>query len=227
MRFTLLALFSALVVAAASAQLSHGDVASSSSSSLLLARADAASSSSLINNLTVQKRDESPSAVADADADDDDEEEIDEVEVLDEATSLESRGRRHRKHSRHRSSRHRKKHRHAQKHHAKKPHRKTQYAAQDDGTYSGKGTFFKPNQGACGKWNTGADKIVALSADIYDQGAHCFDGVRICHGGKCVNAKVADLCPGCKHTSLDMSPSLFKELANPDVGVIDIQWSFT
>ncbi|EST05269.1 RlpA-like double-psi beta-barrel domain protein [Kalmanozyma brasiliensis GHG001] len=226
MRFTTLALFSALVVAAASAQLPSGDVAASSSSSLLLARADAASSSSLINNLTLEKKDDSPAAVADTDADDDDDDDEEEDEE-DSTVPLESRGRRHRKHSRHRSSRHRKKHRHAQKHHAKKPHRKGQYTTKDDGTYSGKGTFFKPNQGACGKWNTGADKIVALSADIYDQGDHCFDGVRICHGGKCVNAKVADLCPGCKHTSLDMSPSLFKELADPDVGVIDIQWSFT
>ncbi len=69
--------------------------------------------------------------------------------------------------------------------------------------------------------------IVALSSDIYQGGSHCFKGVNICHGSKCANAYVADLCPGCKRTSLDMTPSLFKELADPNLGVIDIQWSFT
>lgn len=94
------------------------------------------------------------------------------------------------------------------------------------GTFSGKGTFFKPNQGSCGKWNTANDKIVALSKDIYQGGSHCFKRVKVCHGARCADATVADLCPGCKPTSLDMTPSLFKQLASLEAGVIDIKWSF-
>ncbi|SJX63216.1 uncharacterized protein SRS1_14040 [Sporisorium reilianum f. sp. reilianum] len=225
MRFTTLALYSSLIVAAASAHISTLNAASSSSgSSLLLARSDAAAVS-VAADLALQKRAEAEEVDVEVVEDDEGDEDEEEVEV-----DIEARGKKHRK-AHHRSQKHkggrrsRKHHKHHSKSKPKEQHAQT-HQAYTGGSFQGKGTFFNPDQGACGKWNTGADKIVALSSDIYQGGAHCFEGVRICHAGKCVNAKVADLCPGCKHTSLDMSPSLFKELASSEVGVIDIQWSF-
>lgn len=92
--------------------------------------------------------------------------------------------------------------------------------------YHGKGTYFKPNHGACGNYNDSKDYIVALSADVYDDGRHCQRSVHVCHKSRCVDAKVTDLCPGCDHTSLDMSPAVFNALANPEEGVIGVDWSF-
>ncbi|SPO23695.1 uncharacterized protein UTRI_03777_B [Ustilago trichophora] len=211
MRFTSLALYSSLIVAAVSAHITNPDVGSSSSSSLLVAR-DASTQSPTVANFSLEKRDEEIVEV-DIEVDDDDDDEA--------SGDLEARGKHHKKKSHHRSHKHSgRRSGHKKKHHHNQNHTSA------GGKFSGKGTFFKPNQGSCGKWNTANDKIVALSADIYQGGSHCFKGVRICHGSKCANAQVADLCPGCHHTSLDMTPSLFKELANPDLGVIDIQWSF-
>lgn len=228
MRFTSLVLASSLIVAAASAHISTNNGVASSS---LLAR-DIASSSSSAPAIALQKRDDAVVEEIDVEVDDDEEED----------GSLEARGKQHKKHhkkSHHRNAKHRASHKKEQhkvhveeKHHKKPaPHHKnhsdaTVATAGSGGQFHGKGTFFQPDQGACGKWNTAEDKIVALSADIYQGGSHCFKGVRICHGSKCVGAKVADLCPGCHKTSLDMTPSLFDELADPEVGVIDIQWSF-
>ncbi|KAJ9479471.1 Dihydroxy-acid dehydratase [Pseudozyma hubeiensis] len=229
MRFSLIALCASLVLAASSVQISAIDVASSSSSSaLLLTRSDAASSVSSSNgNLSLAKRVDDATAstyVEEIDVEADDEDSSDDA-------TLEGRARKHR-HTHHRSKKHSgRRHRHKSHVNHKSKHSKTKSheaytASSSDGTYEGKGTFFSPNQGACGKWNKPSDKIVALSKDIYDDGSHCFDTVRICHKGKCADASVADLCPGCEHTSLDMTTSLFKELADLEVGVIDIQWSF-
>lgn len=212
MRFATLALYSSLIVSAASAHVTTHKHASSSS---LTARDVSPSPSSV--SIAVQKSSETVDEV-DGDFDDDEDEEVDTDD-----TSLEARARRHHRKTRHRSTKHRNTHK---KHHAQQHHNTNFSVTSEDGTFHGKGTFFQPNQGACGKWNTPNDKIVALSADIYQGGSHCFQGVRICHDGKCVDAKVADLCPGCDHTSLDMTSSLFKELAKPEIGVIDIQWSF-
>ncbi|SPO24508.1 uncharacterized protein UTRI_03777 [Ustilago trichophora] len=209
MRFTHLALYSSLIVAAASAHITNPGPGSSSSSALLLNR-DASTQSSPVANFSLEKRDEEIVEEVDIEVDDNEDDEA--------SDELEPRGKHHKKKSHHRSS----KHSGRRSSHKKKNH----LHATQGGKYSGKGTFFKPNQGSCGKWNTVNDKIVALSADIYQGGSHCFKSVRVCHGSKCANAQVADLCPGCHRTSLDMTPSLFKELANPDLGVIDIQWSF-
>ncbi|TKY85471.1 hypothetical protein EX895_005633 [Sporisorium graminicola] len=235
MRIITLALCSSLVIAAASAHISTLNAASSSSGSALLARSEAVASSARVSSLGLQKRAETEDVVVDEvdEGDDDSDYEDEEEEVVEEVDVLEARAKKHKK-AHHRSAKHSGGRRTHKKHHHKKPkrpshpsHKKEKtHKAYTTGTFQGKGTFFDPDQGACGEWNTGADKIVALSSDIYQGGAHCFERVNICHAGKCVKAKVADLCPGCKHTSLDMSPSLFRELASPDLGVIDIQWSF-
>ncbi|KAJ1578847.1 hypothetical protein NDA15_000641 [Ustilago hordei] len=179
-------------------------------------------------SLFAKRAEEVVEEVVELDDDDDDDEDEDDPE-----TNLEARARKHRHRKHHRSRKHRssssssKSHRRSKhgKHHSS--HSVSTSSSNNSGSFKGKGTFFKPNKGACGKRNTVNDYIVALSSDVYKGGKHCFGGVKVCYGGKCVSAKVADLCPGCHRTSLDMSPSLFKALADPDLGVIDISWSFT
>ncbi len=206
MRIAAWTIFSSLLVAAASAQLSAGHDASSSS--VLLESRNIASTTG--SALQLEPRDEE----VEIDVEEEEEEDV-------EGDAIEARGRRKPHHRNHKHSRAgRKKNKH-------KAHHAVPSPAAGKGKFHGKGTFFKPNQGSCGKWNTVNDHVVALSSDIYQGGSHCFKSVNICHGSKCANAYVADLCPGCKKTSLDMTPSLFKELADPNLGVIDIQWSFT
>lgn len=213
MRFSTLALCSALIAAAVSAHTSPVGSVASSSSSLLLSR-DAPAQPASANIVNITKRGE--------------EVDIEEVDIQEgdddeEQGGLQARAKKHhKKHTHHRST----------KHSGHKKHQKshTVHATADIATgrmFNGKGTFFKPDQGACGAWNVPSDHIVALSSDIYQDGEHCFDSIEVCHNGKCVPAKVADECPGCHHTSLDMTSSLFKELANLDIGVIDIKWRFT
>lgn len=233
MRFTSLALYSSLIVAAASGHItSHNVDVGSSSSALLMSRATSSHPSSSVANLSLEKRAEEVIEEVDVELDDEEEEDGDDDPTSSDG-ALEARGKKHKNKSHHRSKKHSGRSGHKKKQHHKKPVQKHNNHSNDvvptstgGGKYNGKGTFFRPDQGACGAWNTVNDKIVALSSDIYQGGSHCFEAVRICHGSKCANAKVADLCPGCHKTSLDMSPSLFKELANPDLGVIDIQWSF-
>ena len=229
MRISTLALYSCLIAAAASVSISNtnNNFAESSLSALLARDASSPSSSSLTNLSFAKRAGEVVEEVVELDDDDDDDEDEDDPE-----TNLEARARKHRHRKHHRSRKHRsssssKSHRRSKhgKHHSS--HSVSTSSSNNSGSFKGKGTFFKPNKGACGKRNTVNDYIVALSSDVYKGGKHCFGGVKVCYGGKCVSAKVADLCPGCHRTSLDMSPSLFKALADPDLGVIDISWSFT
>lgn len=220
MRLSTLALYSCLVAAAASAHISSINKVGESSTFALLAR-DTASASSSITNLSLAKREAEAIEVEEDDDNDDDDEE----------GTLESRARKHKHRKHHRSRKHssakghrRSGHKKNHKHHS---HSHSVTHSTTHGGFKGKGTFFRPNQGACGAWNTVNDHIVALSADVYKGGKRCFQGVNVCYDGKCVAAKVADLCPECRKTSLDMSPSLFKALADPDLGIIDISWSFT
>lgn len=216
----------------------HKDLNGASFSGQLLYRTDSQISASFPeHNLTrfvstlpkITKKSRRVKIVIEEDEDEDEDGEDEESQE----GGLLKRGRRHRhdrsgKHSGRRQKSHH--HDHDEHYIEHKAHHKLHQfdtaSSSGSGPFEGKGTFFQPNQGACGNWNTPQDKIVALSSDIYQSGSHCGQKVHICHGDKCADAVVADLCPGCKHTSLDMTESLFKEFAPLDIGVIDIKWSF-
>ncbi|KII95727.1 hypothetical protein PLICRDRAFT_170337 [Plicaturopsis crispa FD-325 SS-3] len=91
---------------------------------------------------------------------------------------------------------------------------------------SGQGTWFEVGLGNCGKTSVDSDHIVALATSKYASGAHCNKKVTIKANGVTKTATVMDSCPSCASGDLDMSPSLFKEFASLDVGVLDITWSF-
>ncbi|KAH9988526.1 RlpA-like double-psi beta-barrel-protein domain-containing protein-containing protein [Russula vinacea] len=90
----------------------------------------------------------------------------------------------------------------------------------------GKGTWYYPGLGNCGETNSASELVVAISSQIYDNGAHCLKQVQISYGGQSVNAIIVDSCPTCGQDDLDMSPATFKKLAPLSQGDIEINWEY-
>lgn len=94
--------------------------------------------------------------------------------------------------------------------------------------FDGRATWFVPDTGACGDKNVKSDYIVAMNSHQYQGGGPCHKTVHIKNesNGKDVSAVVTDECPSCDYGSLDLSPSVFKELGDLDAGVLPISWHF-
>ncbi|KAI0044386.1 hypothetical protein FA95DRAFT_1608609 [Auriscalpium vulgare] len=104
------------------------------------------------------------------------------------------------------------------------------------GTQSGQGTYFTPGLGACGRSNTDADSIVAVSTQVFDNfpgaGANpndnpiCGRTLTATSGDNSVTVTIVDRCVECLAGDLDFSPSAFIALAtNTSIGRIPITWS--
>lgn len=96
--------------------------------------------------------------------------------------------------------------------------------------------------GNCGAQSQDSDFIVALSTAEYNNGAHCWQHIKVscrsqpsCNknslihlgyldGGKTIDATVVDSCPGCSQYSIDLSPGAFQALASLDAGRIPVTW---
>ncbi|KAI1088900.1 barwin-like endoglucanase [Rostrohypoxylon terebratum] len=98
--------------------------------------------------------------------------------------------------------------------------------------FSGDMTYYTPGLGACGKTNTQADHIVAVSPAQYGNDANpnkakvCGRKIKISYGGKSATATVTDKCPECLSGSIDVSPSVFKELAPLAKGRVKVTWNY-
>lgn len=104
------------------------------------------------------------------------------------------------------------------------------------GSFKGKGTFYSTGLGACGKVNKDTDHIVAVSQELYDKytpngnsnnNSLCGKKITAHYEGKSVDVTVVDSCVGCLYYDLDFSPSAFSELADQDLGRIDITWNWS
>ncbi|KAJ1951186.1 hypothetical protein FBU59_000315 [Linderina macrospora] len=97
--------------------------------------------------------------------------------------------------------------------------------------FSGDGTYFTPDTGACGKRNKSSDLIAALNKPQYGnvdkKSPEC---------GKCalvkgplgqVKVQIVDACPECKFGSLDLSPTAFEKIAKKKDGRVKITWTYT
>ncbi|KAI1148289.1 RlpA-like double-psi beta-barrel-protein domain-containing protein-containing protein [Nemania diffusa] len=89
--------------------------------------------------------------------------------------------------------------------------------------FSGDMTYYDPGLGSCGWTNSNNDPVVALSAS---QSGNCGKSIKIQHNGKTVTAKVVDKCPGCGSGSIDVSPAVFNQLADPAQGRVQVTWNF-
>ncbi|KAL4077706.1 RlpA-like double-psi beta-barrel-protein domain-containing protein-containing protein [Scleroderma citrinum] len=105
------------------------------------------------------------------------------------------------------------------------------------GTQYGQGTFFNTGLGACGYVNSDSDHIAAVSVDLFNSYPG-YDGVNpnnnpICgrqviahYEEKSTTVTIMDSCPGCALTDLDFTPTAFSDLANQDLGRINISWEW-
>ncbi|KAF7299603.1 hypothetical protein HMN09_00965700 [Mycena chlorophos] len=116
-------------------------------------------------------------------------------------------------------------------------------------THVGRGTWYDPSgsEGNCGYWDSDSSPVVAISLARYDanNGANCNQAslssspservsfprqqwIQITNtaNGKVAYGKTRDSCVSCDTSSLDMSPSLFEELAPLSTGEITISWHF-
>ncbi|KAG9301183.1 hypothetical protein G9A89_012566 [Geosiphon pyriformis] len=96
------------------------------------------------------------------------------------------------------------------------------------GLRNGQGTYYNPGLGACGFTDNDNSAIVALGSPLFDQytpngnpnnNSLCGKRIRIEFEGKSVEGTVHDRCPECAAGDVDMSPSMFKQIA--DQGRVD------
>ncbi|KAG9293485.1 hypothetical protein G9A89_009209 [Geosiphon pyriformis] len=101
--------------------------------------------------------------------------------------------------------------------------------------HRGQGTYYNPGPGACGSTDSDSSPVVALAAPDFDPSSPagnpnrnplCGRSVKITYRGRSVKALVKDRCPVCQSGDLDMSPVVFQEIANKDLGRIKIKWRF-
>lgn len=109
-------------------------------------------------------------------------------------------------------------------------------SAPSSGTHSGQGTYYSTGLGACGITNVDTDYIVAISHQLYDENAKdanpnnnplCGKKITAYYQGKSVVVTVVDRCEGCQYNDLDFSPSAFSQIADQDLGRIDITWNWS
>jgi len=99
----------------------------------------------------------------------------------------------------------------------------------------GRFTYFNAGLGACGKWNTGSDYIVALGGALFDpyspggnpnKNTLCGKRIRASYGGKNVTVTVADKCGSCTASDLDFSRAAFQAMAPLSVGLMYGTWEW-
>ncbi|KAF2188661.1 hypothetical protein K469DRAFT_703264 [Zopfia rhizophila CBS 207.26] len=106
-------------------------------------------------------------------------------------------------------------------------------------TYTGDLTYYDPGLGACGIPSSSSDAIVSISHFTFDavqkgtdpnQNPLCGRKIRAqrVNDGKTVSVdlKVVDRCTGCQPTDIDVSPTMFAKLADPDLGRVPVTWAW-
>ncbi|KAL4062210.1 RlpA-like double-psi beta-barrel-protein domain-containing protein-containing protein [Scleroderma yunnanense] len=105
------------------------------------------------------------------------------------------------------------------------------------GTQYGQGTFFNTGLGACGLINENSEHIAAVSNLLFDNypgyDGGDSDGNPVCgrqviayYEGKSTVVTITDSCADCALTDLDFTPTAFSDLADQDIGRIDISWEW-
>ena len=108
------------------------------------------------------------------------------------------------------------------------------------GPYTGDLTYYQPGLGACGITSSSSQNIVAVSHSLFDAAQSgsdpnsnplCGKKLRVKRvkegsGERSVDLTVVDRCVGCKSTDIDTSISVFKKLADEDLGRVTASWSW-
>ncbi|KAG8169061.1 hypothetical protein KVR01_001810 [Diaporthe batatas] len=93
----------------------------------------------------------------------------------------------------------------------------------------GEMTYYDPNTGnqvACGGFFQPADRIAAVGAAHFDGKDVCGKVASVTHNGKTVTAVIRDRCEACKPGDIDVTPTVFQELAPLGAGrVPGVSWT--
>ncbi|KAF9112193.1 hypothetical protein BGX27_003794 [Mortierella sp. AM989] len=97
--------------------------------------------------------------------------------------------------------------------------------------FSGRATWYSDTTGKCEHSYSQSDMIVAVNqAQMGDDKSICGKKILLTQKGSTVQVVVTivDMCPSkyCKFGDLDLSQAAFKEFADLDVGVLDLEWNF-
>ena len=84
--------------------------------------------------------------------------------------------------------------------------------------------------GACGKAIHDTDHVVSVNAGYFKAANPnldpiCGKTVTIKYKGKSATAQVLDKCSGCNAESIDVTPSVFSQLADLGAGRIHVDWT--
>ncbi|EEH43194.1 uncharacterized protein PADG_08014 [Paracoccidioides brasiliensis Pb18] len=103
------------------------------------------------------------------------------------------------------------------------------------GPYTGDLTYYDPGLGACGIDSKSSDAICAVSHFLYDAVSTssnpnlnplCGKKLRLRKGVKSVDVTVVDRCVGCQPTDIDVSISVFTQLALEERGRVGVEWAW-
>ncbi|OJD21173.1 hypothetical protein ACJ73_07492 [Blastomyces percursus] len=103
------------------------------------------------------------------------------------------------------------------------------------GPYTGDLTYYDPGLGACGIKSAAGEPVCAVSQYLYDAVAVgtnpnanplCGKRVRLRRAGRSVDVTVVDRCVGCQPNDIDVSLSVFTQLALEEQGRVDVQWAW-
>ena len=108
-------------------------------------------------------------------------------------------------------------------------------------SHTGDLTYYAPGLGACGFTDSSKDNIVAVSHLVFDavqkgsdpnQNPLCGKKIRATRYDEKVGAQrsvdliVHDRCVGCKETDIDVTTSVFDQLADRDLGRVTATWAW-
>ncbi|KAK8097096.1 RlpA-like double-psi beta-barrel-protein domain-containing protein-containing protein [Apiospora kogelbergensis] len=97
---------------------------------------------------------------------------------------------------------------------------------------SGDMTYYDPGLGACGRTNGPNDAIVAVPFAFFtaanpNKDPMCGRKLKVNYKGKSKTVTIVDKCYGCKGNDIDVTPSVFKELAGGlGAGRVKVTWDF-
>lgn len=103
------------------------------------------------------------------------------------------------------------------------------------GPYTGDLTYYDPGLGACGVTSSSSDAIVAISHLVFDAvsvGSNpnanplCGKKIRARRNDKSIDLTVVDRCTGCQPTDIDVTSSVFADLAEIAQGRVTVSWSW-
>ncbi|KAL4064760.1 RlpA-like double-psi beta-barrel-protein domain-containing protein-containing protein [Scleroderma yunnanense] len=86
-------------------------------------------------------------------------------------------------------------------------------------------TGTQSGQGACGFINDNSEHIAAVSNFLFDAYPG-YDGIDSYNQDKSTTVTITDSCDGCALTDIDFTPTAFADLADLDIGRINISWEW-